>query len=80
MEITRGDTFEFRFQRKNQNKEVITEKPDKMYFTVNAGASAAANRANIYGNVGYTGEGQAMDIMNPYIVMKHIIKVKPTEG
>lgn len=34
MEITRGDTFEFRFQRKNQNKEVITEKPDKMYFTV----------------------------------------------
>lgn len=34
MEITRGDTFEFRFQRKNQNQEVITEKPDKMYFTV----------------------------------------------
>ena len=34
MEITRGDTFEFRFQRKNQHQEVITEKPDKMYFTV----------------------------------------------
>lgn len=34
MNMTRGDTYEFKFQRKNQNKEVITEKPDKMYFTV----------------------------------------------
>ena len=26
------------------------------------------------------GNDQPMDIMNPYIVMKYIIKVKPTEG
>lgn len=34
MEITRGDYKVFRFQRKNKNKEVITELPDKMYFTI----------------------------------------------
>lgn len=34
MNMTRGDTYEFKFQRKNQNKKVITEKPDKMFFTV----------------------------------------------
>lgn len=32
--FTKGDTFEFCFQRKNKNKEVITTKPDKMYFSV----------------------------------------------
>lgn len=34
MDITRGDTFDIKFQRKNKNKEVIKEQPDKMYFTV----------------------------------------------
>lgn len=34
MNMTRGDTYEFKFQRRNQNQEVITQKPDKMYFTV----------------------------------------------
>lgn len=35
MNFTRGDTYDFKFQRKNKKtKEVITEKPDNMYFTV----------------------------------------------
>lgn len=35
MIFTRGDTFDFKFQRRNKTtKEIITEKPDKMYFTV----------------------------------------------
>lgn len=34
MIFVRGDTFEFKFQRKTKDKQVITEKPDKMYFTV----------------------------------------------
>lgn len=34
MRFIRGDTFEFKFQRKTKDKQVITEKPDKMYFTV----------------------------------------------
>ena len=34
MELIRGDTISLKFQRKTQNQEVITEKPDKMYFTV----------------------------------------------
>lgn len=38
------------------------------YGNVNVGASAGANRANIYGSVDKTGGGQAMDIMNPYEV------------
>lgn len=38
------------------------------YGTVNPGASAQANRANIYNSLDKTGGGQAMDIMNPYEV------------
>lgn len=38
------------------------------YGNVNPGASAEANRANIYSGVDSTGGGQAMDIMNPYEV------------
>ncbi len=34
MEMTRGDTFEFRFQRQTADKQIITTKPDKMFFTV----------------------------------------------
>lgn len=34
MIITRGDYKLFKFQRKNKNKEVITDLPNKMYFTV----------------------------------------------
>lgn len=34
MEMTRGDTFEFRFQRQTTDKQIITTKPDKMFFTV----------------------------------------------
>lgn len=34
MDITRGDTFDIKFQRKNKYKDVIKEQPDKMYFTV----------------------------------------------
>ena len=34
MEITRGDYKPFRFERKNKNKEVIMEKPQKMYLTI----------------------------------------------
>lgn len=34
MQMTRGDTFEFRFQRQTTDKQVITTKPDKMFFTV----------------------------------------------
>ena len=43
----------------------------------------AYDSKNANGTLFYTtaaGEGQPMDIMNPYIVMKYIIKVKPTEG
>lgn len=34
LEMTRGDTFRFKFQRKTENEEIIYEKVDKMYFTV----------------------------------------------
>lgn len=34
MNITRGDTVEIRFKRTTADGQVITEKPDKMYFTV----------------------------------------------
>lgn len=34
IEIIRGDTKKLKFQRKSTTNEVITEKPDKMYFTV----------------------------------------------
>ena len=34
LEMTRGDTFRFKFQRKTENKEVIFEKVDKMYITI----------------------------------------------
>ena len=37
IEIIRGDTKSFKFQRKTTNNEVITEKPDKMFFTVKTG-------------------------------------------
>ena len=32
--VIRGDTKSFKFQRKTTNNEVITEKPNKMFFTV----------------------------------------------
>ena len=34
MNITRGDYKKIKFQRKNMNNEIITDKPDKMYFTI----------------------------------------------
>lgn len=34
MEFTRGDTYRFRFQRKDVNGNVITQKSQKMWFTV----------------------------------------------
>ena len=34
MKIIRGDSKTFTFQRKDKNKNVITEKPDKMYLTI----------------------------------------------
>ena len=34
IKLIRGDTKKIKFQRKTKNKVVITEKPDKMYFTV----------------------------------------------
>ncbi len=34
LEMTRGDTLKFKFQRKTENEEVIKEKVDKMYFTI----------------------------------------------
>lgn len=37
IEIIRGDTKTLKFQRRNKNGEVITEKPDKMFFTVKTG-------------------------------------------
>lgn len=37
IEIIRGDTKSFKFQRRTTNNEVITEKPDKMFFTVKTG-------------------------------------------
>ena len=37
IEIIRGDTKKLKFQRKSTNSEVITEKPDKMFFTVKTG-------------------------------------------
>lgn len=33
MQMRRGDTKKFKFQRKTKNKEVITTKPEKMYIT-----------------------------------------------
>ena len=37
IETIRGDTKKLKFQRKSTTNEVITEKPDKMYFTVKTG-------------------------------------------
>ena len=37
IEIIRGDTKTLKFQRRTTNNEVITEKPDKMFFTVKTG-------------------------------------------
>ena len=34
MRIIRGDNKTFTFQRKDKDKNVITEKPDKMYLTI----------------------------------------------
>lgn len=34
MKIIRGDSKTFTFQRKDKDKNVITEKPDKMYLTI----------------------------------------------
>ena len=34
MQIIRGDNDIFKFQRKDQDGNVITQKPDKMYLTV----------------------------------------------
>lgn len=34
MKMIRGDTFEFRFQRQTSDKQIITNKPDKMFFTL----------------------------------------------
>lgn len=34
MEITRGDTRHYKFQRKDENGNVILKKADKIYFTV----------------------------------------------
>lgn len=37
IEIIRGDTKTLKFQRRTTNNEVITKKPDKLYFTVKTG-------------------------------------------
>lgn len=37
IEIIRGDTKKLKFQRKSTTNEIITEKPDKMFFTVKTG-------------------------------------------
>lgn len=37
IEIIRGDTKTLKFQRKSKAGELITEKPDKMFFTVKKG-------------------------------------------
>ena len=34
MKMRRGDTKFYKFQRKDKNGEVITEKAEKVYFTV----------------------------------------------
>ena len=34
IEFIRGDTYSFRFQRRLQNDEVITERPDQVFFSV----------------------------------------------
>ena len=34
MNITRGDTKTFIFQRKDINNQVIAQKPDEMYITI----------------------------------------------
>lgn len=34
IKFTRGDTFKFKFQRKNLNNDTILEKSEKMWFTV----------------------------------------------
>lgn len=36
MEVTRGDYIRKKIQRQTLSKEVITEKPNKIYFTVKA--------------------------------------------
>lgn len=37
IKVIRGDTKTLKFQRKTTNKEIITEKPDKIFFTVKTG-------------------------------------------
>lgn len=37
MKFTRGDTFLFKFQRKNKDGGIITRQPNEMYFTVKYG-------------------------------------------
>lgn len=37
LEIIRGTTKRFKFQRKRKDKNIITTLPDKMYFTVKYG-------------------------------------------
>ena len=47
------------------------------------GLAYATTTTGMFGEQSFienSGESQPMDIMNPYIVMKYIIKVKPTEG
>ena len=39
MQIRRGNYKLFKFQRKNENREVITDLPDKMWFTVKDNAN-----------------------------------------
>ncbi|MCI8466991.1 MAG: hypothetical protein HFI08_02215 [Bacilli bacterium] len=34
IEFIRGDTYSFRFQRKLKNEEIITERPDQVFFSV----------------------------------------------
>lgn len=34
IEFIRGDTYSFRFQRKLKNDEIITERPDQIFFSV----------------------------------------------
>lgn len=69
------------------HKQTVNEMPSHDHTIVMG--YQGSGKANIYysNNTGDgytktapTGGGQPMDIMNPYIVMKYIIKVKPTEG
>lgn len=44
------------------------------YGNIGIGSSEGANRANIQNSNVFVGSGQAMDIMNPYIVFNYCIK------